>query len=158
RALNNLAWMLATCEDPSLRQPTEALAYAKRAVKLIEREGTYWNTLGAAYFRVQNWSEASKALRRSMELRGGGSGDAYDWFFLAMIHAKLGESQQGLQWYDRAVAWFHETRENDRELYRFQVETAEALGLPRPPAPAIRKGRHPEVFGVEPGFVRKRLK
>jgi tetratricopeptide (TPR) repeat protein len=158
RALNNLAWMLATCEDARLRQPTEALGYAKRAVKLVENEGTYWNTLGAAYFRVQNWAEAKSAFHRSMDLRAGGAGDAFDWFFLAMIHVKFGEKEQGRQWYERAVAWFHETREDDPELYRFQVEAAEVLGLPRPPAPAIRNGRHPQVVSPDPGLVRRRLR
>ena len=71
--------------------------------------GMYWNTLGVAYFRVQDWDEATKALGRSMELRSDGKGDSYDWFFLAMIHARKDQKEEGRQWYDRAVAWFHIT-------------------------------------------------
>jgi tetratricopeptide (TPR) repeat protein len=103
-ALNNLAWMLATCEDVHLREPEQALSYARKAVELAGDEGTYWNTLGVAYFRVQKWDEAIKALGRSMELRGDGEGDSYDWFFLAMIHAGKNQKEEGRQWYDRAVA------------------------------------------------------
>ena len=133
-ALNNLAWMLATCEDVHLREPERALSYARKAVELAGDEGMYWNTLGVAYFRVQDWDEATKALGRSMELRSDGKGDSYDWFFLAMIHARKDQEEEGRQWYDRAVAWFHNARQGDRELYRFQVEAAQALGIPRPPS------------------------
>lgn len=133
QALNNLAWMLATCEEVELREPEQALTSAKKAVELAGDEGTYWNTLGAAYFRVQDWDEATKALGRSMELRGN-EGDSYDWFFLAMIHASKNQKEEGRRWYDRAVAWFHKNRPGDRELYQFQIEAAEALGIPGPPA------------------------
>ena len=137
-ALNNLAWMLATCEDVHLREPEQALSYARKAVELAGDEGMYWNTLGVAYFRVQDWDEATKALGRSMELRGDGKGDSYDWFFLAMIHARKDQKEEGRQWYDRAVAWFHNARQGNRELYRFQVEAAAALGIPRlPPVPMV---------------------
>jgi tetratricopeptide (TPR) repeat protein len=136
-ALNNLAWMLATCEDVHLREPEQALSYARKAVELAGDEGMYWNTLGVAYFRVQDWDEATKALGRSMELRSDGKGDSYDWFFLAMIHARKDQKEEGRQWYDRAVAWFHNARQGNRELYRFQVEAAAALGIPRHPVPMV---------------------
>jgi hypothetical protein len=155
-ALNNLAWMLATCEDIHFRAPQEALSHAKRAVKLAGDEGTFWNTLGVAYFRVQNWTEAIKALERSMELRG--EGDSYDWFFLAMVHAKMGQKEQSRQWYDRAVTWFHEARETDPELYRFHVEAAAALGLPKPPAPIVTTQPRPGGPEVDPGVVRRRVR
>ena len=136
-ALNNLAWMLATCEDVHLREPEQALSYARKAVELAADEGTYWNTLGVAYYRVQNRDEATKALGRSMELSGDGEGDSYDWFFLAMIHASKNQKEEGRHWYDRAVAWYHKIRQGDRELYRFQVEAAAALGIPTPSAPML---------------------
>ena len=146
QALNNLAWMLATCEEPSLRNPAEAVSCARRAVKLDPDQGTYWNTLGVAYFRVQNWDAASEALYRSINLRGPG-GDAFDWFFIAMIEAKRGDKQHARLWYDKAVAWFHDGHDFQGELFRFQVESAEALGLPRPPAPIAGKARAGAVPG-----------
>ncbi len=155
RALNNLAWILATCEDSSLRKPSEAVAYARRAVKLAPDEGTYWNTLGAAYFRVQNRDEARRALKRSMKLRGG-EGDAFDWFFLAMIDAQQGRREQAREWYNRAVAWFHDGHEFDGELYRFQVEAADFLGLPRPPVPDAQRVRVGGPAPEGPPRVRQR--
>jgi tetratricopeptide (TPR) repeat protein len=142
-ALNNLAWLLTTCEDVHLREPEQAVSYARKAVELAGDEGTYWNTLGVAHFRAQNWDEATRALGRSMEMRGDGEGDSYDWFFLAMVHASKNQKDEGRQWYDRAVAWYHKTRQGDRELYRFQVEAAEALGIPGPSAPMVATQPNP---------------
>ncbi len=156
-ALNNLAWLLTTCENVHIREPEQALSYARKAVELAADEGTYWNTLGAAYYRVQNWDEATKALGRSMELRGDGAGDSYDWFFLAMIHASKNQKEEGRQWYDRAVAWYHKTRQGDRELYRFQVEAAEALGIPRPSAPMVTTQPKPGGSSANPPTIHRKL-
>ena len=57
-------------------------------MELAPDEGTYWNTLGVAYYRLRNLSAAMNALVRSMELRR--EGDSFDWYFVAMIHAQQG--------------------------------------------------------------------
>jgi tetratricopeptide (TPR) repeat protein len=134
QALNNLAWLLVTCENPRQRQPGEALMYAKRAVELSRAEGNYWNTLGVVWYRLENLTQASHALEQSMQLRRG-EGDSYDWFFLAMIEAREGRMDQARRWYDRAVAWAQQDNRLEPELFRFQVEAAEALGLERPREP-----------------------
>jgi tetratricopeptide (TPR) repeat protein len=131
RASNNLAWMLATCADEKERDSQQALANAKRAVQVAPEEGTYWNTLGVAYYRVQNWQGALSSLQRSMTLRH--DGDSFDWFFLAMLHAKQGQLEEARQWYEKAVAWHPGDRESEQELHRFHVEAAAVLGLPAPP-------------------------
>jgi hypothetical protein len=134
---NNLAWLLATCPDAALREPLKALELAERAVKLMPREGTYWNTLGAARFRVRDWAGAIAAFEKSMEFRGGG--DAFDWFFLAMIYQKLGQGPEARRSFDDAVQWATETRPGDPELSQLYAE-AVAAGLtlqgsePQPPA------------------------
>jgi tetratricopeptide (TPR) repeat protein len=154
QALNNLAWMLATCEDVQFREPDQAFACASKAVQLAGDEGTYWNTLGVAYFRLQDWDQATKALGRSMELRGNGEGDSFDWFFLAMIHASKNQKEEGRRWYDRAVAWFHENRQGDRELYQFQVEAAKALGIPGSLAPPMTAQPKPGE-SAQPARIRR---
>jgi hypothetical protein len=70
------------------------------------------------------------------------NGDSFDWFFLAMVELKLGRPAEARQWYDRAVESFHQSKPYDEELYRFQVEAAEQLGLAKPesPATATRNG------------------
>jgi Zn-dependent protease with chaperone function len=49
RALNNLAWLYATCEDTSFRNPERALTLAKRAAAL-ERAAHVLDTLAESYF------------------------------------------------------------------------------------------------------------
>ncbi len=136
RSLNNLSWLLSTCPDESIRDAKRAVEYAKRAVELAPRQGLFWNSLGVAYYRAGEWEEAKDALYRSMELRN--EGDSFDWFFLCLVHLKLGDKGRAHDWYDRAVDWFHTHRPNDEELYHFQVEASEALGLPKPPDPPPR--------------------
>jgi tetratricopeptide (TPR) repeat protein len=132
--LNNLGWLLATCSDASFREPGQALSAARRAVAITPDEGTYWNTLGVTHYRAGEWDEAMKAFDRSMQLRG--QGDSYDWYFVAMIQARKGQATEARGWYDKAAAWNEERAPVDEELYRFRVEAAELLGLPRPPRPA----------------------
>jgi tetratricopeptide (TPR) repeat protein len=141
-SLNNLAWLLATCPDTTLREPERAVKNARRAVEIAPQNGDWWNTLGVACYRAGQWEEARKALYRSMELRN--EGDSMDWFFLALVHLKLGHPERARVWYDKAVAWIRriETEHpyryqyNGDELHRFHLEAAQELGLPRPAGPA----------------------
>jgi eukaryotic-like serine/threonine-protein kinase len=130
RSYNGWAWLLATCPVANLRNPQDAVSYAKRAVDLESTNYQIWNTLGVAYYRAGNWEEARSALYRSMELND--EGGAFDWFFLAMIHAKFGHKERAQDWYDKAVQWSHDRGGDSVELYRFQIEAAEVLGLPKP--------------------------
>jgi predicted Zn-dependent protease len=47
--LNNLAWLLLTCKDPSLRDPLRALTLARSAV-LVQPRGYILDTLAEAYW------------------------------------------------------------------------------------------------------------
>jgi len=140
-AFNNLAWLLATCSENKFRDPQGAITYAKRAVGIAPGDGNSWNTLGVAYYRAGELEEAKNALYRSMELRN--EGDSFDWFFLASIHFRLGHKERAREWYDRAAARLKEipqfgnslTLTQLDELYRFEVEAAEVLSLPKPARP-----------------------
>ena len=90
-------------------------------------------------YRAGDNDAALGALGRSMKIRGGG--DSFDWYFLAMIHAKGGRKDEARDWYDRAARWAAGPRLLDGELYLFQVEAADALGLP-PPQPPQPQPRH----------------
>jgi tetratricopeptide (TPR) repeat protein/tRNA A-37 threonylcarbamoyl transferase component Bud32 len=98
----DLAWLLATCPDPRVRDPGRAVEMATKATKL-HPSGQHWNTLGVAHYRAGNWQAAVDALKQSTRLRQGG--DAFDWLFLAMAHRKLGRHDEAGQAYDRAVQW-----------------------------------------------------
>jgi tetratricopeptide (TPR) repeat protein len=133
QALNNLAWLQATCPDTEFRNPSESVQNARRATELEPEDGNFWNTLGTAYYRSEKWVEAKRALSHSMEMRDGG--DGFDWFVLALVQLKLGRKDEALSWYDKAVTWYHQSAPVSQELYRFQVEAAQELGLPTPVAP-----------------------
>jgi len=136
-ALNGLAWLQATCPEPEHRNSARAIVHAHRAVEFQPNAGNYWNTLGVAYYRAGDWTQAKEALSRSMEQRlvRGSEGDSFDWFFMALVELRLGNREQALEWYEKAVEWFHKESPNDRELYRFHVEAAQELGLKEPTRP-----------------------
>lgn len=151
-ALNNWAWLLATCPETGLRDHAGAVKYARRALELDPNQFYIWNTLGVAYYRLGDWDAALSALYRSMELHD--EGDSSDWYFLAMIHQKLGHAERAREWYDKAVRFAHRYDPDDEELYRFEIEAAEALGLPRPDRPPPsphRLGPNPLGPGPFPG-------
>ena len=133
-AHNDLSWLLATCPDAKLRDPARAVELARRAVALQAPVGNVWNTLVAAHYRAGAWRPAIDALEKSMVLRQGG--DAFDWFFLALAHHKLGHADEAKKWYDRAVDWMEKNRSisaktprHAAELRRFRDEAEEVLGV-----------------------------
>ena len=67
RALNNLAWLYATCEDASFRNPERALALAKRAAAL-EREAHVLDTLAESYFVNGNVEKALAAAKEALAI------------------------------------------------------------------------------------------
>ncbi len=64
RSYNNLAWMLATCREHRLRNPSRAVALAKSAVEREKKNAACWNTLGVALCRNGKWKEAIEALEQ----------------------------------------------------------------------------------------------
>jgi serine/threonine protein kinase/Tfp pilus assembly protein PilF len=132
--LNCEAWLLATCADAKLRDAAKAVRLAKNNVQMSPNEATYWNTLGAAHYRMGNWRDAVAALERSIALSKGG--DAADFFFLAMAHRQLGNNDEAGRWYEKAMEWMDKNQKQlqqnkvfDEELHQFRGEAAELLGI-----------------------------
>jgi tetratricopeptide (TPR) repeat protein len=132
RALNNVAWALATCPEGEFPDPKRAVALAKKAVELDPQSGMIWNTLGVAHYRAGDYRAAVVALEKSRELQRGH--ESFDWFFLAMAHWRLGDREQARTWYDKAVTWMDKHNPEDEELIRFRAEAAELLGVKDPPS------------------------
>jgi serine/threonine protein kinase len=122
---SRLAWVFATVPVAELRDPARATELAKRSVDLGPSVGGNWLTLGVAQYRAGDDDAAIAALDKSMALQHGGNG--YDWFFLAMAHARSGRQDNARGWYDRAVGWVDQNRPDDDELRRFQEEAAQLL-------------------------------
>jgi tetratricopeptide (TPR) repeat protein len=64
--LNNLAWLLATNEDPDIRDGGEAVRFAERACELTDHRVTvYIGTLAAAYAEAGRYPDAVRAAERA---------------------------------------------------------------------------------------------
>jgi serine/threonine protein kinase/WD40 repeat protein len=136
-AHNSLAWRLLVGPE-KLRNPEEALRLARKAVELAPEQAFFHNTLGLALYRTGRFAEAIPVLERSLQA-GKGRADAFDLFFLAMCHHRLGDAAKTRDCYDRAARWFRERKARlsatwVEELSAFQ---AEADALLRRPAPEL---------------------
>jgi serine/threonine protein kinase/Flp pilus assembly protein TadD len=134
RVLNGLAWLLAACPEPKVRDPRRAVELARKAVEVAPKEGSCWNTLGVAHYRTGDWKAAVTALEKSVAFSMGG--DAVDHLFLAMAHWQLGDRDEARKSYAQAVGWLEKnkrTLENNKpaleEIRRFRSEAEEVLEL-----------------------------
>jgi serine/threonine protein kinase/WD40 repeat protein len=127
---NELAWQLVAGPKAD-RDPAKALPLAETAVGWVPQECSYLNTLGVVYYRLGRYPQALSTLERCLHERQGKL-LAFDLFFLAMSHARLGNSAQAKECYDQAVKWL--AKRNDlsansvRELREFQAEAQGVLG------------------------------
>jgi tetratricopeptide (TPR) repeat protein len=64
-ASNNLAWMLATAPDASLRDPAEAVRVAEAAIRRTPNDPPLLDTLAAAYAAAGRFGDASKTAERA---------------------------------------------------------------------------------------------
>jgi len=69
---NNLAWILATAPDPSLRAPQEAIELAQRAARR-NSEPSVLDTLAAAYAAAGRYPEAAQTEARAVAALPPGS-------------------------------------------------------------------------------------
>lgn len=70
RAMNNLAWMLATSTDTRFRDPARALQLAQDAVLQSPSDYHIWSTLAEAHRVNANFEQALKAIQQALDLAG----------------------------------------------------------------------------------------
>ena len=127
QAYTKIAWLLATCSDANLRDPSGAVEAAQKAIALSAKDGLAWQALAWAQYRDGDWKAAIASMEK---VKGfGSSGDSIEWFLLAMAHYQLGNRDEARRWYDRAVKWMDKNNPKDDELRRFRIEAAEVLKI-----------------------------
>jgi Zn-dependent protease with chaperone function len=67
KVLNNLAWLYATCVDPSFQNPQRALELAQKAIE-IENSPYVWDTLAESYYINGLYPQAIEAGKRALAL------------------------------------------------------------------------------------------
>ena len=68
-AANNLAWVLATSSDASLRDPAEAIRLAETVVRETEPgDPGYLDTLAVSYAAAGRFGDARRTAQRAAEL------------------------------------------------------------------------------------------
>jgi tetratricopeptide (TPR) repeat protein len=91
------------------------------------------NTLGVALYRVERYAEAIAVLQRSLAA-GKGDFDAFDLFFLAMAHHRLGHPGEDRDCFERALRWTagrkNLSARHVRELTSFRAEAEAVLAGP----------------------------
>jgi WD40 repeat protein len=127
QGLKREAWRLVTGRADR-RDPARALQLIQKAVKREPANATLWNTLGVAQYRNGQHKEAVASLETS--LAAGNPSPAFDLFFLAMCHAKLGNAARAKERFEEAVkAMEAQTNLDARDLEQlnaFRSEAAEA--------------------------------
>jgi serine/threonine protein kinase/WD40 repeat protein len=133
-ACNALAWAYLMA-PPALRDVEAALPLAEKAVRLAPRPANHHNTLGVAYYRAGRYRDAVNKLRPNVE-KEADADVAYDLYFLAMSHHRLGETARARDYYDWAVRWvaaqrdLHSLRRD--ELAEIRAEAEALLGSRAP--------------------------
>jgi serine/threonine protein kinase/WD40 repeat protein/Tfp pilus assembly protein PilF len=129
--LNDLAWRYV--RDPEKQHdPHKALPLAQKAVALLPDRQIFLNTLGVVYYRLGQYQQAVQTLERSLSA-GKGETAAFDLFFLAMCHGRLGNDAKARDCYNGAVQWVEEHQGKlpsnwEKDLIAFQAEADAVLG------------------------------
>ncbi len=97
--LNNLAWLLATCPDPSIRNGVRAVELARQAEKILgDGNPSVLGTLAAAYAEAGRFGEAVATAKQALALVAGNTTRAE----ATALQAQLDLYQTGLPFRDHS--------------------------------------------------------
>jgi serine/threonine protein kinase len=129
-----LAWLLAICPDPQIRDPDRAVKLATRLVEQTPDDPSALDTLVAAHYAQGDFRSAARALTKAAAIPGYGTfgegGRIWIKLHQALVHGRLGERERARAYYEEAVAEMDRGRWWDTEYRRFAAEAEQVLGLP----------------------------
>ena len=124
---NALAWALVSVPDKTLRDPREALTLALEATAAEPKKAEQRHTLGVVRERLGDFAVARDDLEAAIRLRSDAT--ALDCFCLALVYGKLGDKANGQRRYSEGLELIKKINPVPRELERYRVEAATALGI-----------------------------
>lgn len=65
---NNAAWLFATVQDPTHRDPARALSLAREALLLAPQHYSVWSTLAEAHYSSGDYERALKCAQEALRL------------------------------------------------------------------------------------------
>ena len=136
-----VAWTIVLVPD-AVKDWDRPVQLAETAVRSDSESYVFLDSLGASLYRagrfeqaLQRLEEANAALAKTGQ-SARLSSPAYTWFFLAMIHQRLGHPEDGRKWLDKAIKQMEEevkdpgVRWNRRlTLQLLRRETESLLGV-----------------------------
>jgi tetratricopeptide (TPR) repeat protein len=124
------AYFCANDRNLEMRDPKYAVVLAKAAVRSVDNNWMFWQTLGIAHYRNGQWSESMEAMNRSIA-ECPTTGTCGHFAFLAMAHWQLGQQDDARKWYDQAIAWTNDcsSPEEKRKALPLCTEAAELLNI-----------------------------
>jgi tetratricopeptide (TPR) repeat protein len=138
--LNAAAWKLVG--RPADR-PAAQVGAADLALPLIEKavaqaptDLNIAHTQGVTYYRLERYRDAIAAFER-LTMQAGKQLRAFELYFLAMCHHKLGEEATAKREFEQAVRWQEQAKvppAQIEDLQSFRAEAEAVLGIPRTPA------------------------
>ncbi len=128
RAANRLAWMLTTTGQEPLKNVARALELA-RVATMSEPENSFcWYTLGAAYYRLQQWEQAAAAFEKASRYQGE-SQQGFPGYFLAMNAWRLNLKTDAVKIFRSASMWMDQHSPRDVVFQRLKEEAATLLAI-----------------------------
>jgi len=96
-----------------------------RFIDACKHRGQLLQESGRTAEAEEAFRTAIATLEKSAERRKGG--DSFDWFFAAMAHWHLGDKEEALACYDKAITSMEKNGKANEALQRFRTEAAQLL-------------------------------
>jgi WD40 repeat protein/serine/threonine protein kinase len=119
-------WHLAVFGDPRWGSIRPAIERTQKAVPKAPQDGELRMILGMLQYRGGDWEPARESLENAISFRSGG--DCAEFFFLAMVHWRLGDKARAAEWFDKANRWMEQHNATAPSWRHIRAEAADVLG------------------------------